>query len=175
MKADYKQLTISDMAEADIGEVLAIEQTVFLSPWTENMFRRELRLPMSHILTARAENDEIIGYVTFWVVADEVHLHGLAVRKDWQRRGVASVLMGEMIRRSQAEGALTAILEVRPSNTPARRLYGKFDFRVCGIRPSYYTDSGEDALILRAELRERHGDERKAGDKKERDDRNDAR
>ena len=135
----------------------------------------ELCLPMWNILTARAEADEIVGYVTFWIVADEVHLHGIAVREDWQRRGVASALMGEMIRRSQAEGALTAILEVRPSNRRAIRLYNKLGFRVCGIRPSYYTDSGEDALILRAELRERHGDERKAGDKKERDDRNDAR
>ena len=155
------------MAEADIGEVLAIEQAVFPSPWTENMFRRELRLPISHILTAKAEEDEIVGYVTFWIVADEVHLHGIAVRADWQRRGVASALLGEMIGRSQAAGALTASLEVRPSNETARRLYSKFGFRFCGIRPSYYNDSGEDALILRAELRERL-------EMKERDNKNDA-
>ena len=161
------------MVEVDIGEVLAIEQAVFPSPWTENMFRQELSLPLSHILTARTAENEIVGYVTFWIVADEVHLHGIAVRKDWQRRGVASTLMGEMFRRSRTEGGLTAILEVRPSNEPARRLYDKFGFRVCGIRPLYYADSGEDALILRAELGEKP-ELRERPEMREKDDKDDA-
>ena len=99
--------------------------------------------------------EEIAGYVNFWVVAREIHFHNIAVGKEWQRMGIASALMGEMIRRARKEGALHATLEVRRSNDGARKLYEKFGFALTGIRSLYYDDTKEDALIMWADWGEK--------------------
>jgi [ribosomal protein S18]-alanine N-acetyltransferase len=152
MQTDREGITIRDMTEGDLKEVLAIERAAFSEPWSENMFRQELRLPLSNCLTANTADEGIAGYIIFWMIAGEVHLHSIAVRKDLQERGVASALMREMVRRAREQCALCAILEVRPSNEKARRLYDKFGFKVQGIRPLYYSDTGEDALVMWVDL-----------------------
>ncbi len=151
------EVDIRDMTEGDLEEVMAIECTVFPEPWSTNMFRQELHLPLSRNLTARIVGGGIVGYITFWIIAGEVHLHTVAVKRDRQRRGVASALMEAMIRRAQKEGVCHATLEVRPSNERARRLYERFGFTVKGIRPCYYADTKEDALIMWADLEENRG------------------
>ncbi len=148
------ELVICDMAETDLAEVLAIERAVFPSPWSENIFRQELRFPLAGNLAAKISGQGVVGYMNFWIIAGEVHLHNIAVKEELQKRGVACALMAEMIRRARREGALCATLEVRPSNEQARRLYEKFGFEVRGIRPSYYADTKEDALIMWADLGE---------------------
>lgn len=153
-----RKIVIGIMTEEDISEVLAIEQASFSTPWSENMFRRELKFSLSRNLVATVWGEghrEIAGYVNFWVIADEIHLHNIAVRKDRQRAGVASALMGEVIRRARKEGAWRAILEVRRSNDGARKLYEKFGFAIVGVRPLYYDDTKEDALIMWADLGKR--------------------
>ncbi len=152
---DGEELTINGMTEADLGEVLDIERAVFSEPWTESLFRGELSLFLSHCRTARIASGELAGYSVFWIVSDEVHLHVLAVKKEWQRRGVASALVEDMLHLARGRGVRTATLEVRPSNAGARRLYDKFGFREQGRRPSYYTDTGEDALIMGAVVKEK--------------------
>ncbi|MEW6334391.1 MAG: ribosomal protein S18-alanine N-acetyltransferase, partial [Thermodesulfobacteriota bacterium] len=92
------------------------------------------------------------GYIVYWRVDDEFHLHKIAVRPDMRRKGIAFRLMDEAIRRSRLEGARRATLEVRRSNRPAQRMYAKFGFSVAGVRPAYYEDTGEDALIMWADL-----------------------
>ncbi|MDO8721323.1 MAG: ribosomal protein S18-alanine N-acetyltransferase [Syntrophales bacterium] len=146
-------IMISDMEEGDLEEVMAIERSSFPAPWSENMFRQELHFPLSRHLTARVAGQGIVGYITFWIIAGEVHLHNIAVKNDLQRMGVASALMREMIRRARKEGVLHATLEVRPSNERAGRLYERFGFEVRGRRPLYYADTKEDALIMWADLR----------------------
>jgi ribosomal-protein-alanine N-acetyltransferase len=86
------------------------------------------------------------------VIAGEVNLHRIAVRKDQQRKGVAAVLLRAMVGRAYQEGARYASLEVRSANEPARRLYERFGFEVRGMRPLYYDDTKEDALIMWADL-----------------------
>lgn len=152
-------LLISAMAAEDVEEVLAIERVVFPAPWTENMFRRELLLPLARNLTARIGGERLAGYLNFWFIAGEVHLHHIAVRKDQQRKGVASALLRAMIGLAHQEGARYATLEVRPSNEQARRLYERFGFEVRGIRPLYYDDTKEDALIMWADLEEKLDDQ----------------
>ena len=147
------EIMISDMEEGDLEEVMVIERAAFPAPWSENMFRQELHFPLSRRLTARVAGQGIVGYITFWIIAGEVHLHNIAVRNDRQRMGVASALMREMIRRARKEGALYATLEVRPSNESAGRLYERFGFAVRGRRPLYYADTKEDALIMWADLK----------------------
>ena len=145
------------MTVDDMEEVLSIERDSFPAPWSEGMFLQELYSTMSRNLVAKIEGKggkKIAGYVNFWIAAGEVHLHNIAVRKDLRRTGVASKLVTEMIRLSCAEGATWATLEVRRSNEGARNLYEKFGFVVRGIRPLYYSDPREDALIMWACLKE---------------------
>lgn len=154
----WQEIAIGDMTEEDVSEVLAIERASFSTPWSENIFRRELKFPLSRNLVARVRGEgreEIAGYVNFWVIAGEIHLHNIAVRKDRQRKGVASALMREVIRRARKEGVWHATLEVRRANDGARKLYEKFGFALTEIRPLYYDDTKEDALIMWADLGER--------------------
>ena len=154
---EVETLVISEMKVENLEEILAIEREVSPVPWKESMFRRELLLPLARRLTARFGGEKIAGYIIYWLVADEIHLHNIAVGKDRQRKGVASALLTAMISRARQEGARSATLEVRASNWPARRLYERFGFKVTGVLPAYYDDVKEDALIMEADLEKRNG------------------
>jgi len=155
---DPERLVINTLVGEDVPEVLAIERAVFSAPWTENMLRRELLLPLARNFTAQIGGERIVGYLNCWFIAGEVHLHRIAVRADQQRKGVASALLRAMIDLANQEGARYATLEVSSANEPARRLYERFGFKVRGIRPLYYDDTKEDALIMWADLEEKLDD-----------------
>jgi ribosomal-protein-alanine N-acetyltransferase len=151
-------LTFGPCATGDIPEILAIEKDSFPSPWSEGMFLNELGLPIARLMAARVTGEgrgSIAGYLVYWRVADEVHVQDIAVRRDLRRRHIASRLLEEAIRRECLRGACQATLEVRLTNRPAQRLYKKFGFSVQGLRKGYYTDTGEDALIMWANLEAR--------------------
>lgn len=153
---DQNSVEIRSMAMEDLDEILDIEKSSFPKPWTRDVFVRELQIPISRNLVAtvcKDLHDEIAGYVTYWVVAGELQVHKICVREDLRKSGVASRLMAEMIRLSCREGAGLCTLEVGQSNEGAKRLYEKFGFEVIEIRPQYYAESGEDAMILCANLK----------------------
>ncbi|MDP3097802.1 MAG: ribosomal protein S18-alanine N-acetyltransferase [Syntrophales bacterium] len=136
-------------------EIMAIERDSFPSPWSENLFRSEMTNPIARMLVGRVDplpGKPVAGYVVYWRVADEMHLHTIAVRKDQRRKRVAFLLLQEAIRAAQSEGARRVTLEVRRTNLPAQNLYEKFGFSVKGVRPGYYSDTGEDAMIFWADL-----------------------
>ena len=83
-----------------------------------------------------------------WVMVDEAHVTTFAVDPRWRRRGVGERLLLGLLDIAVTRRAREATLEVRLSNMPARRLYEKYGFRPVGIRPRYYSDNGEDALIM---------------------------
>ena len=148
-------LLIGEYEEGDIDQIIAIERDSFPTPWSANIFRSEITSPISRMLVARVDRDAggwVAGYLVYWQVADEIHLHNIAVRRDMRRQGIASRLLGEAVRCSRLKGARWLTLEVRRSNRAAQRFYEKFGFSVRGIRPGYYTDTGEDALIMWADL-----------------------
>jgi [ribosomal protein S18]-alanine N-acetyltransferase len=148
-------LTIGEYEEGDIVEITAIEKDSFPTPWSENIFRNEMISPISRMLvgrTVKRQGGYVSGYIVYWRVDDEIHLHNIAVRRDMRRKKIAFRLLAEAIRRSRLEGALWVTLEVRRSNLPAQKMYEKFGFSVKGIRPGYYMDTGEDALIMWADL-----------------------
>ena len=153
MKMD--SIRIGECEEGDMREIIAIERDSFPSPWSENIFQNEMTNPIARMLVGRIDRlpgKPVAGYVVYWQVADEMHLHNIAVRKDQRRKRVACLLLREAIRASQSEGARRVTLEVRRSNLPAQNLYEKFGFSVKGVRPGYYSDTGEDALIFWADL-----------------------
>ena len=146
---------ISNMTPEDLEQVMEIEAGSFPSTWPKSVFLHELRTPISQNIVARtskAHGRRIAGHLNFWIVADEVHIHHIAVRQDMRRMGIASRLMQEMIRRAVSNKGRWGTLEVRPSNFGAIRLYEKFGFKIKGVRPRYYSDTGEDALIMWAHL-----------------------
>jgi [ribosomal protein S18]-alanine N-acetyltransferase len=148
---------IGEYQEGDIEEIIAIERDSYPTPWSENLFRGEMTSPISRLLVGRisaAQKSFVVGYIVYWRVDDETHIHNIAVRRDMRRKGIASKLLEETIRTSRLEGARWISLEVRRSNLPAQGMYEKFGFTVKGIRPGYYMDTKEDALIMWSNLRQ---------------------
>lgn len=94
----------------------------------------------------------MLGYICFALVYDEVHLRNLAVDPRWRRRRVGTVLIDDMFSISLESGCRFALLEVRPSNSGAVELYERFGFGVAGLRKGYYGDTGEDAIVMCADL-----------------------
>ena len=149
-------VSIDLMGERDLQEIMTIEKESFISPWTRGMFINELAVPHSQCLVARISKGKksiIGGYIIFWIVADEAHLHNLAVGKEFRRQGLAQSFMTVMNEISKQVGLKTQTLEVRESNTEAISLYRKCGFVVKGVRPFYYTDTSEDALIMWADVK----------------------
>jgi ribosomal-protein-alanine N-acetyltransferase len=149
-KAD-PQVTIDLMGRADLPEILAIEKESFISPWTPGMFTQELENTLAQCLVIRitSEGKSVVGaYIIFRLVADEAHLHNLAVKKNFKRHGLAQILLETMKNIAAQVGISACTLEVRESNQEAINLYHKCGFVVKGRRPLYYTDTHEDALIM---------------------------
>ena len=145
------------MVTEDLNEIISIENASFSIPWTKNMFLQELHLKMSRNFVAKIETkqtNEIVGYMTCWVVAGEIHIQRIATRKEARRSGIASELMRNMIRHSTEYGCTCSTLEVGRSNEGAIKLYENFGFSIQGVRPLYYKERGEDALIMGADLTE---------------------
>ncbi|PKN88764.1 MAG: ribosomal-protein-alanine N-acetyltransferase [Deltaproteobacteria bacterium HGW-Deltaproteobacteria-1] len=156
------QVSVDLMKKEDLQEILAIERLSFPTPWTEGMFLDELRTEHAQCLVVKIEmNGEtmIAAYIIFWFVADEVHLHNLAVRSEFRRQGLAYSMMNLMNGIAEQAGIKRQTLEVRESNVGAINLYRKCGFVVKGKRSHYYTDTREDALVMWAEgqQEEQHG------------------
>jgi len=144
-------LTIRKAGLSDIRAIFAIEKESFPTPWSRWTLIAELTQPISHFLVIGPSPPspwQLWGYIIFWVVADEMHLLNLAVHPVQRQRGVARILLAEALRQSRAQGATVAWLEVRPSNAAARALYESFGFKEVGLRPRYYEDTNEDAILL---------------------------
>lgn len=96
-----------------------------------------------------AATDEIIaGFLGLWFMVDEAHIVTVAVRPDLRRRGIGELLVAEALELARARGCAFVTLECRVSNFSAQQLYFKYGFVRAGIRKRYYTDNGEDALIM---------------------------
>lgn len=142
------------MKQDDLPEILAIESEAFPTPWTEGMFLDEMRTTHAQCLSIKTDVDGvtfIAAYIIFWFVADEVHLHNLAVRKEFRGQGLGYNMMNLMKSIAAQVGINRQTLEVRESNHRAINLYRKCGFVVKGRRPRYYNDTHEDALIMWAE------------------------
>jgi ribosomal-protein-alanine N-acetyltransferase len=140
---------IEPLTRDDIDDVLAIEHASFTNPWTRAMYLAELENPgAAYCFLARDANRRAVGFCSFWMVLDELHINNLGVLPDTRRTGIGSSLLDFVLKKGRELGARRATLEVRRSNEPARLLYERFGFAVAGIRPAYYSKPVEDALIL---------------------------
>jgi ribosomal-protein-alanine N-acetyltransferase len=145
------RLVIDRMTLADLDAVHAIEKASFTTPWPSYAYRNELETNrLAEYLVVRAGR-EIVAYAGVWFMVDEAHVTTFAVAPAWRRRGIGRRLILAVLDLAIARGAREATLEVRLSNIAARRLYEQFGFRPVGIRPRYYSDDHEDALIMTTE------------------------
>jgi ribosomal-protein-alanine N-acetyltransferase len=94
----------------------------------------------------------VVGYGGLWLMMDEAHVTSVAVRPAFRGRGLGELLMLSLFGMALRLNARYVTLEVRVSNSVARALYQKLGFRQTGIRPRYYTDNNEDAVIMSSEL-----------------------
>ena len=144
-------VVVDRMTVDDLAAVHEIERESFSTPWPAHAYRQELEQNrLAHYLVAR-HGDRIVGFAGTWLLVDEAHITTFATRGTWRRQGIGERLLIALLDMALARGANEATLEVRPTNMPARRLYEKFGFKVVGVRPRYYTDNNEDALIMTTE------------------------
>jgi ribosomal-protein-alanine N-acetyltransferase len=133
----------------EIDEVMAVEAVSFTNPWTREMYLSDLEHQgVSHVVVARTDRREAVGFCSYWHVVDELRVNNLAVVPAWRRHGVGSRLLLHVLAQARAGGIARASLEVRRSNEPARRLYERLGFAVTGVRSGYYSHPVEDALVL---------------------------
>ena len=152
-----QQLYIEPMHEADVGAVQVIEKEIFSTPWPRNAYFRELATRNSaHYITLKREGEaevapltgDIVGYAGMWRMYDEAHVTTIGVRQDLQHHGYGRILFAALVQAAYELGAKWVTLEVRTTNDNAMRMYENFGFKVIGRRKGYYTDNGEDAIVM---------------------------
>ena len=143
-------IRISTMSTRHLADVMRIEGDSMNPQGSEALWAKELTTPASRNLVAVTETgcvETVVGFINFWVVAGEVQLNGIAVKREFRRLGIGDRLLAAMAGMAVREGAIAATLEVRASNSAAIKLYEKNGFVVKGRRLKYY-DDGDDALIM---------------------------
>jgi [ribosomal protein S18]-alanine N-acetyltransferase len=140
-----QEVSVRRLAYSDLPAVISIERRSFPTPWSLAMFVLELSKPSGICLAAQA-GERLLGYVVCSRYDQVWHLMNIAVTPEHRRTGVAGRLLARLF--EEAGGALPFTLEVRVSNRNAIGMYERFGFRSAGVRPRYYHDNGEDALIM---------------------------
>ncbi len=136
----------------DIAAIVEIEQEVFTAPWTAEAFRNELTNNMFAKYMVLEMDGDVAGYGGMWLIIDEAHVTNIALRSQYQGQGYGKALLRELMKTASYLGARRMTLEVRVSNERAQSLYRKMGFVPSGVRPNYYSDNMEDALIMWADL-----------------------
>lgn len=147
-KERSKPVTVETMRRRHVRSVHRIEEATNPHPWSMSLFLSELARDDGRIYLIARDGTRIVGYAGVLLLGDDAHVANVGVAESHRRRGVASRLLVEAFRRAIAEGRTAFTLEVRMSNTGARELYRRFGFQPAGARRGYYSDNGEDALIM---------------------------
>lgn len=150
---EAERLHLRPMTLADIDQVNAIEQVSFSTPWPETAFTYELTHNQSTLCwvaewVEEGQTPSIVADIVIWRILDEAHIGTLAVRPEFRGQAIAQRLLAVALLEAAKSGATHALLEVRVSNQAAINLYRKFGFEEVGVRPGYYQDTREDALLM---------------------------
>jgi ribosomal-protein-alanine N-acetyltransferase len=133
----------------DLPDLLTIEAASFVHPWSKGDFLSELsKSPPTLYVTRRDPAGPVLGYICFWMVADEIQMLNIAVHPAYRRQGLGRTLLVFLLTLAREKKALKVFLEVRPSNQTALALYRSLGFETLYRRPRYYDDEGEDALVM---------------------------
>ena len=146
-----QKVLFRSMVSADLDEVMAIERTAFRHPWSAKFFLEELQVACARTILAEV-NGRIVGYVLFWLLPEEIDIHNIAVHTGFRRQRIGQTLLSQVVEQARSRNSSRVTLEVRVSNTAAQKLYDSVGFVSRGLRKGYYSDDGEDAVIMVLEL-----------------------
>lgn len=138
----------------NIPAVAELEKECFVHPWSEQSIRDYFGNPDAHFFVATEDSEnsadvsEVVGYIGSYIICDEAYITNVAVKKASRQLGIGTALLEKCMDCAENSGATFISLEVRLSNTPAISLYKKAGFESAGVRPSFYRDPTEDALIM---------------------------
>jgi ribosomal-protein-alanine N-acetyltransferase len=141
---------IRRMKVSDLAEVRSIETLSFTNPWSETTFRGEIQNTSISfpLVVVHRPGEEVVGYIIFWHIGEDVQVNNIAVHPDYRGRGIGEALMRHVIDKVRAKGATFINLEVRLSNAGAVALYKKLGFEILGERKNYYTHPDENAYLM---------------------------
>ena len=140
-------LTVAPFETRHLEAAAAIERVSFSLPWSRDMLKEELESHQTLYLAAE-QGGELAGYCGMRIVLGEGYITNVATAPGYRRRGIASLLLKELMSRGRALGLSFMTLETRVSNSAAIALYEKHGFERIGIHPGYYEKPREDALIM---------------------------
>ncbi len=147
------RVTIREMTQSDVPRVYEIDVASFSLPWPQRSYQFELEQnPASRLYVAEIEREEggrlVVGMTVMWIIMDEAHIGTFAVDPAFRRQGIGRRLLAESLLQAYNCGVRRCYLEVRRSNRAAQALYSSFGFQQTSIRPHYYRDNNEDALLM---------------------------
>lgn len=161
MVRSERRLILRTMELADLDAVVKVEESAHPHPWSTDLIRRELDHTWSTVLLAVEQEmldgslaaERVAGHIIFWLVHDEIHVLNVATAPEFRRRGYGRALMEACEEKGRSRGAVLSTLEVRKSNDPAIALYRSLGYRQVGLRPRYYVNDNEDAIVMLKEFR----------------------
>jgi [ribosomal protein S18]-alanine N-acetyltransferase len=149
------RLEIVPMRLGDLDEVMEIERLSFRAPWSRQVFIEELDREWAHVDVVKervAHRHKLAAFCNYWLVRDEVHILNVACHPEERRKGHAARLLAHVIDFARRHACRYITLEVRRSNHGAIKLYRSYGFRPVGIRPNYYVEDNEDAIVMLLDL-----------------------
>jgi [ribosomal protein S18]-alanine N-acetyltransferase len=144
-------LTIREMVVGDILQIMAMEEELFSSPWSREMFLQEVHTQHAYVLL-KTDDNLLIGYICGWLMLDEFNITNIAIRTDYQKIGLGGMLVKFIMGKLLQQKCFQFLLEVRESNIAAIKLYAKLNFEIIGKRKKYYNHPTEDALIMKLDM-----------------------
>lgn len=142
------EINTRSMELKDLDQIMKIELESFTTPWTKESFKVEITgNPLAKYFIAETDG-KVVGYGGIWLILDEGHITNIAVAKEYRGMGIGNHIVEALILYCKIKNIKNMTLEVRESNTVAQKLYKKYGFLECGIRPNYYSDDHEDAVIM---------------------------
>lgn len=138
---------IRKMTEQDIDRIMVIEVESFSLPWSKQSYISELKNNFANYLVCDCEG-QVAGYGGIWVVFEEAHITNIAIAADYRGTGMGKTLMLELENVARTKKAQRILLEVRPTNNTARHMYKSLGYIDTGLRKAYYSDNGEDAILM---------------------------
>jgi len=148
----FQEIRIRKMEISDLERVVEIDHSSFSLPWPASSFNFELqRNPASRCWVAEIEAEgrqRIVGMLVAWLIVDELHIATIATAGEFRRAHIGRRLMVHALGEAYKEGAVKSFLEVRRGNEAACSMYRKLGYQEDGVRPRYYQDNHEDAILM---------------------------
>lgn len=139
--------------QSDISAIATIEKESFSDPWSEHLFSEAIS-DATHFNLVMMLKEDLIGYIISTKLLPDCEIENIAIKSDLRGKGYGKILLNDFLDHVREAGATRVLLEVREGNKPARSLYESAGFKKDGVRPKYYIEPVEDAVLMSVDLTE---------------------